>query len=79
MTPSWSFSFVNRIEKNIGKWSETSDLIIPLFRELLKVSVVKILSIRLADCSVSFSILPVSFNCYTFSMLFMKGNEQCLF
>ena len=51
ITPSWSFSFVNRIAKNIRKWSETSDLIIPFFRKSLKMSVVRILWIRLAECS----------------------------
>ena len=51
ITPCWSFSFVNRIKKNIRKWSETSDLVIPFFRELLKMPAVKILSIRLAEYS----------------------------
>ena len=57
ITPSRSLSLVRKIwekhynKKNIGKWSEKSDLIIPYFRELLKVSVVKMLSIRLTESS----------------------------
>ena len=51
VTTSRSFSFVSCIEKNNGKWSETSDLTIPLFRESLNMSVVKMWSIRPAQCS----------------------------
>ena len=37
------------IEKKIGKWSERSDLIMPFFKDSLKIFVVMTLSIIVAD------------------------------
>lgn len=44
-TPFQFFFSVNCIDKNIRKWSETSYLITPFLKELLKIFVVKVLSI----------------------------------
>ena len=42
-------SFEVLIEKKIGKWSERSDLIMPFFKDSLKIFVVMTLSIIVAD------------------------------
>ena len=71
-----SFSFVvfSCIKKNIGKWSETSNLIIPFFKELLKMPVVKMLSVISKTCQIFWDSSRTIYNrdCAFFKNVFVK-------